>query len=143
MAIITYKTALMIKEGSEYKKLIDIKNYPDLQGAPEMLETTTLSNKSQTYIPGIQSNEALEFTSNYTLDEYKKLLELKGELKEFSIWFGGVEETATTPFIPNGVDGKFNFSGYLTVIPLGAEVNAVREMTINIAPTTSIELVGE
>lgn len=143
MAIITYKTALMIKEGSEYKKLIDIKNYPNLQGAPEMLETTTLSNKSQTFIPGIQSNEALEFTSNYTLDEYKKLLELKGELKEFSIWFGGVEETATTPFIPNGVDGKFNFSGYLTVIPLGAEVNAVREMTINIAPTTSIELVGE
>ncbi len=38
-----------------------------------MLETTTLSDKMQTYIPGIQSLDSLEFTANYTLEEYKKL----------------------------------------------------------------------
>ena len=44
MAISTYKIFLMKKDGEAYKKLIDIKSFPDLGGAPENLETTTLSN---------------------------------------------------------------------------------------------------
>lgn len=51
MAISTYKIFLMKKGESAYEKLIDIKEFPDLGGAPEMLETTTLSDKMQTYIP--------------------------------------------------------------------------------------------
>ena len=65
MAINTYKVFLMQKVESTYEKLIDIKDFPDLGGAPEMLETTTLSDKMQTYIPGIQNIDALEFSSNY------------------------------------------------------------------------------
>ena len=57
--------------GNTYEKLIDIKEFPDLGGDPEMLETTTLSDKMQTYIAGIQSLDALSFTSNYTLDASK------------------------------------------------------------------------
>lgn len=71
MAINTYKVFLMQKVESTYEKLIDIKDFPDLGGAPEMLETTTLSDKMQTYIPGIQNIDALEFSSNYTLADYK------------------------------------------------------------------------
>ena len=60
MAISTYGISLMYKEtGSTYTKLIDIKDFPDLGGAPEMLETTTLSDSMQTYIPGIQTLDAL------------------------------------------------------------------------------------
>ena len=67
MAISTYKIFLMVSEdGTKYDKLIDIKSFPDLGGAPEMLETTTLSDAAQTYIPGIQASDALEFESNYT-----------------------------------------------------------------------------
>ena len=44
MAISTYKIFLMKKSTSTYEKLIDIKEFPDLGGAPEMLETTTLSD---------------------------------------------------------------------------------------------------
>ena len=51
MAISTYKVFLMKASGGTYTKLIDIKDFPDLGGAPEMLETTTLSDKMQTYIP--------------------------------------------------------------------------------------------
>ena len=41
MAISTYKIFLMSStDGSQYEKLIDIKSFPDLGGAPEMLETT-------------------------------------------------------------------------------------------------------
>ena len=74
MAISTYGIALMYKaEGDTYSKLIDIKDFPDLGGAPEMIETTTLSDNMQTYIPGIQSLDALEFTANYTLNDFKKI----------------------------------------------------------------------
>lgn len=91
MAISTYKIFLMQKNTSAWEKLIDIKEFPDLGGAPEMLETTTLSDKMQTYIPGIQSLDSLEFTANYTLEEYKKLKALEGTEKEFAVWFGGTE----------------------------------------------------
>ena len=63
----------------------------DLGGTPEMLETTTLTDRMQTYIPGIQSLDALEFTSNYTLDEYKKLKALDGIENDYAVWFGGTE----------------------------------------------------
>ena len=64
MAISTYKVFLMKKTSETWSKLIDIKDFPDLGGSPELLETTTLSDKMQTYIPGIQSLDALEFTAN-------------------------------------------------------------------------------
>ena len=58
MAISTYKVFLMKKKTTPeetYEKLVDIKEFPDLGGEPEMLETTTLSDNMQTYIAGIQS----------------------------------------------------------------------------------------
>ena len=65
MAISTYKVFLMKStDGTTYEKLIDIKDFPDLGGAPEMLETTTLTDGMQTYIPGIQSLDAMEFNAN-------------------------------------------------------------------------------
>ena len=79
MAINTYKVFLMQKASSTYEKLIDIKDFPDLGGSPEMLETTTLSDKMQTYIPGIQNIDALEFSANYTLEYYKKIKALEGK----------------------------------------------------------------
>ena len=79
MAISTYKVFLMKStDGITFEKLIDIKDFPDLGGAPEMLETTTLSDSMQTYIPGIQSLDALEFTANYTKDDFDSLKELEG-----------------------------------------------------------------
>ena len=59
--------------GGTYTKLVDIKEFPDLGGDPEMLETTTLSDKMQTFISGIQSMDGLSFTANYTLADYKTL----------------------------------------------------------------------
>lgn len=138
MAISTYKIFLMQKNASEWEKVVDIKEFPDLGGTPEMLETTTLSDKMQTYIPGIQSLDALEFTSNYTLAEYKKLKALEGEDKEYAVWFGGTEAGDTVT--PTGSDGKFKFNGQLSVFPVGGGVNEVVDMTITIAPSTPITM---
>lgn len=138
MAISTYKIFLMQKNTSAWEKVVDIKEFPDLGGTPEMLETTTLSDKMQTYIPGIQSIDALEFTSNYTLADYKKLKALEGQDKEYAVWFGGTEAGDTVT--PTGSDGKFKFNGQLSVFPVGGGVNEVVGMTITIAPSTPISM---
>lgn len=142
MAISTYKVFLMMKAtgGDTYEKLIDIKDFPDLGGSPEMLEITTLSDSMQTYIPGIQSLDALEFTANYTKEDYTKLKALEGQKNSFSVWFGGTSNGVTVT--PTGADGKFNFDGQLSAFPVGGGVNEVVGMTITIAPSTPIT-VGE
>ena len=137
MAISTYKIFLMIsKDGGQYEKLIDIKSFPDLGGAPEMLETTTLSDAMQTYIPGIQSLDALEFEANYTKEDFAKLKAMEGTEKQYAVWFGGTGEGET--LTPTGSDGKFKFKGQLSVYPVGSGVNEVVNMNINIAPSTPI-----
>lgn len=139
MAISTYKIFLMTStDGSTYTKLIDIKSFPDLGGAPEMLETTTLSDAMQTYIPGIQSLDALEFEANYTKEDFAKLKALEGKEQQYAVWFGGTGEGET--LTPTGSDGKFKFKGQLSVYPVGGGVNEVVNMNINIAPSTPITL---
>lgn len=143
MAISTYKVFLMKKgtSGTTYEKLIDIKEFPDLGGDPEMLETTTLSDKMQTFIAGIQSLDALSFTANYTLTDYQKLVALEGKTEDYAVWFGGTESGGT--LTPSGTDGKFEFSGQLTAYPTGGGVNEVVGMNISIAPSTPITLKTE
>ena len=138
MAISTYKIFLMMKKDTSYEKLIDIKDFPDLGGAPEMLETTTLSDKMQTYIPGIQSLDALEFTANYTKEDFTKLKALEGVEHEYAVWFGGTEEANV--LTPTGTDGKFQFKGQLSAFPVGGGVNEVVGMTVTIAPSTPITM---
>lgn len=139
MAISTYKIFLMHQVTSAtptWEKLIDIKEFPDLGGAPEMLETTTLSDSMQTYIPGIESLDSLEFTANYTLDDYKKLKDLEGKTEQYAVWVGGTVSGDTVT--ATGSDGKFVFSGQLSVYVNGGGVNEVVGMTITIAPSTRI-----
>ena len=129
MAISTYGISLMHKESDSFVKLVDIKDFPDLGGAPEMLETTTLSDSMQTYIPGIQSLEGLEFTANYTKTDFTKLKALESKEEEYAVYFGA-----------EGAEGIFSFKGYLSVFPVGGGVNEVVSMTISIAPSTVIDI---
>lgn len=139
MAISTYKIFLMKKgTGDTYEKFLDIKSFPDLGGAPEMLETTTLSDAMQTYISGIQSLDALEFEANYTKEDYEKCKEVEGKTESYSVWFGGTGSGSA--LTPTGEHGKFDFDGMLSAFPTGGGVNEVVGMTVTIAPSTPIEL---
>ena len=141
MAISTYKIFLMQKgSGADagYTKLIDITSFPDLGGAPEMLETTTLSDKAQTFINGVESRDAMEFECNYTKTDYDKIKALEGKEGEFSIWMGGDEVNGTVT--PSGSDGKYNFKGYPSVYINGGGVNEVVKMTVSIAPSSAITI---
>lgn len=136
MAISTYRVFLMHKTKVTYEKLLDIKSFPDLGGAPEMLETTTLSDHMQTYISGIQSLDGLEFEANYTLADYKKIHGLAGTNEEYAVWFGGTGEGEN--LTPTGTDGKFKFTGQISAFPVGGGVNEVVSMRVHIAPSTPI-----
>lgn len=143
MAISTYKVFLM-KKGTEpdtYEKLVDIKEFPDLGGEPEMLETTTLSDNMQTYIAGIQSLDGLSFTANYDMTDFQKLKALEGQTNSYAVWFGGRESGGVVT--PDGSNGKFEFDGQLSVYPVGGGVNEVVDMNISIAPSTPITFSAE
>lgn len=135
MAISTYQAFLMKGSGTgttTYTKLVDIKSFGDLGGTPEQLETTTLTNGSRTYIRGIQDQEAIEFTCNYTAADYTTLSALTSATP-FAVWFG-----AGTNGTPDGHNGKFSFTGELSVYVNGGGVNEVVDMTVTILPTTDI-----
>ena len=136
MATSTYMTFLMHKNGEDWEKLLDITEFPDLGGDPEMLETTTLSDRMQTFVKGVQSNDGMGFSANYDHAEYLALKALEGKNEQYAVWFGG-EETASAP-TPTGSEGKFSFGGELSVHVTGGGVNEVRGMAITIAPTTVI-----
>ena len=138
MAISTYKVFLMKKgsSGSTYEKLVDIKEFPDLGGDPEMLETTTLSDNMQTYIAGIQSLDGLSFTANYDMTAFKALKALEGKKESYAVWFGATGTPGN--LTPDGSNGKFAFDGELSVYPVGGGVNEVVDMNITIAPSTPV-----
>lgn len=130
----------MYKENSssEFTKLIDIKSTPDLGGTPNMIETTTLSDDTQTFIPGVkQVGDGLEFSANYTKADYQKVKALEGSEYDFAVWKGGAGNSTATA-VPDGSDGKWSFKGQLTVVPTGGSVDEVFGLTITIAPSTAI-----
>ncbi len=138
MAISSYKTFLMKKgsSGSTYEKLVDIKEFPDLGGDPNMLDATTLSDSMQINIMGIQKVDALTFTANYSSEDFATLEALKGQELDLAVWFGGTESDGT--LTPSGDKGKFNFKGQLSVYVKGAGVDSVVEMAITVAASTKI-----
>ena len=137
MATSTINTFLMYKSEGSYVKLCDIKDYPDLIGAPEALETTTLSDKAHTYIEGLQSSEQLTFTANYDSASMDSIIALKGEEQDLAVYFDDATEET-----PTGAEGKFSFKGYVSASIIGKGVNEVREMQIIITPTTDIEKIA-
>lgn len=147
MAISSYKVFLMGMTSAPdasavtWAKLADIKDFPDLGGAPEMLETTTLSDKAHTYIPGIDENEAKTFTLNYVKEVFDYLHGLRGQLHGYAVWLGGTE-AADGSVTPTGTSGKYAWGGYLDVFANGAGVNEVVNMTVTIAPATVIGVDG-
>jgi len=115
-------------QGGE-SKVIDIKDFPDMGGAPEMLETTTLSDAAQTFILGIQTMSALEFTANYTKADFELVEDDAGQDMYYVLEFGS-----------GGNEGTFKWQGQHSVYVTGAGVNGVVEMKIVVAPSTKPEL---
>lgn len=130
----TMHTYLLYKDGDNYKKLIDIKDFPAMGGSPEQIETTTLSNEVSTFVTGVQSMSTLEFLANYTPDDYDRIKKIQDEaqVKEYVLAFGKPSQTAY------GGMGVFKWDGQLSAWLEGGGVNAVREMRISISATSEV-----
>ena len=124
-AISTQGVTLKWGASAASSKVVDIKDFPDLGRAPEMLETTTLSDDTQTYILGIQGSDMMEFTANYTKTAYQTVLADAGKDMFYALEFG-----------KNGSEGIFQWQGQHSAWVTGAGVNAVTEFKIGIAPST-------
>lgn len=158
----TYGTYLKVKpnagsgSSTSYEILCPITDFPDLGGEPEMLQTTTLGDKAHTYIEGIQSMDALTFTTNlYFGDEttkgsflyIKKNYDSTSDSHEFAIDFikdpygtGAAGETG----LPSSSTGnsavllRAKWTGQLSIWVNGGGVDEVVSCTISISPSTPI-----
>lgn len=133
MATLTTNTFLMLGSGTgtlTYAKLVDIKDYPDLEDSPETVETTTLTDLMRTFIPGLKSpgSSGLPFTCNYDEALFSTIRGYEGSEKDLGLFLGDT----------SGTDGKFTFKGYLSVRLLGKGVGEVREMEVTATPSTAI-----
>ena len=141
MAATTYKTFLMKGTGTEgaetYAKLVDIKDYSDLEGQPEMKETTTLSDRAKTYVQGLEQGDGWEFAANYNAADYATLKALKDAETAYAVWLGATEAAGVVT--PTGSEGKFKCYGYLSVVVVAGKTGDVREMKIKIANSTPVE----
>ena len=126
MAMNTYGITLKWGESAEaVEKVVDIKDFPDMIGDPEMLETTTLSDAQVTNIPGIKGSDMLTFTCNYTKEDFTAVNAAAEKALHYALEFS---------------DGsKFTWQGQHTCGLPGKGVNEVVEFTINIAASTSVE----
>lgn len=117
MALSSYNTKLMIGT-----KTYDIKDFPSILGQRSSLETTTLSDDAQTFIPGIrQQSENFPFLANYDSTVYAEINALSGE-QECKLTFS---------------DGSgYTWSGSVSVSINEGSVDAVLEMTISVTPST-------
>lgn len=105
-------------------KVVDIKDFPDLIGEPEMIEVTTLSDSQVTNIPGIRNSDVLTFTCNYTNAD-----------------FAAVDKDANTElhYVLEFSDGSsFSWEGQHTCGLPGKGVNEAVEFTINIAVSSAV-----
>lgn len=135
----TYMTFLMhaASPGTTYTKLVDIKEFPDMGGEPEMIDITTLSDKMERKELGVQRSEGKTFTCNYDPDTYDALVALENKEEDYSLWLGGTEGD-NGEVTPTGSAGKFNFKGKLSCYLVGKSVNNAHEIRITIAPTSVI-----
>lgn len=140
MARTTESTFLMHGTGTgttTYAKLVDIKEFPDLGSAPDTIDVTTLSDHMKHYLNDLIDPGSLEFNCNYDKDDYEKLYALAGKKGEkYSVWMGEGSDGQ-----PDGHEGKFDFTGELSVWVKGGSVSASTDMGVAIAPSSDITLV--
>lgn len=59
---------------------------------------------------------------------------LEGKQTEYAIWVGA--ETSNNVDTPNGENGKWSWTGDVSVFKAGGDVNAAQDMTITMYPST-------
>ena len=143
-AISTFQANLMAGSGTDtikWARLIEIKDFPDLWGAPEPLDKTTTSDPMYTYIEGIKANEQKSFTCNYNATDFAKIKALEGVETPVALWFGASNTGGI--YTPDGNLGKFEGKAFINVYIIGGAVIEVVNMTVTLTMTEGLERVSD
>lgn len=109
-------------------ELCKIKSYPQLNGEREQIESTDLTDTAQTFVPGVQSVESMQFTANFTMAAYTSLKTNALTDGYFELDFGG------------NAGAKATWEGQYDVYVNEGEVNGLIEMTIVVYPSTVVAI---
>ena len=107
-------------------ELCKIKTFPQLNGEREQIESTDLTDSAQTFVPGVQSVENMQFTANFTTAAYTSLKTNALTDGYFELEFGG------------NAGAKATWEGQYDVYVNEGEVNGLIEMTISVYPSTIV-----
>ncbi len=115
-------------EKASMAEMCKIKTYPQLGGEREQIESTDLTDEAQTFVPGVQSVESMQFTANFLQDKYTALK--TNALKDgfFELTFGG------------NAGAKATWEGQYDVYVSEGEVNGLIEMVIVVYPSTTVDI---
>lgn len=105
-----------------------LQSTPEISESKEKLETTTLANANKTYIDGLKDfGDSLSFTCLYLKEEFMQVRGLAdGEGKQVELKY------------PDGM--TVTFTGSVSTVLSGAEVNSVLTYSIEITPMSDIEI---
>ena len=107
-------------------ELCKIKTFPQLNGEREQIESTDLTDSAQTFVPGVQSVENMQFNANFTTAAYTSLKANALTDGFFELDFGG------------NAGAKATWEGQYDVYVNEGEVNGLIEMTISVYPSTIV-----
>lgn len=126
-----YKTS---SSGETYTKIAGLQEFPDIGGAPEQIDITTLDDAMMHYMNGLKDVGAMEFTFLYDKQDnassnYQILcgLEDAGNVVSWEVK------------LPTGT--KFHWDGEVSVTLSGDGVNAALHFVANIGVATDIQRV--
>lgn len=114
-------------DGSAWEKMCPVKSFPALGGEPEQIEVTDLEDEQQAFVPGVQSQDAMNFTANYTYDNYSAVKEKEKTDLHYRLKLAKNAGVAT-------------WQGQHSVYVNEGAVNGAIEMTITVSPTTKISI---
>ena len=126
-----YKTS---GSGETYTKIAGLQEFPDIGGAPEQIDITTLDDTMMHYMNGLKDVGSMEFTFLYDKQDnassnYQTLCKLEdaGDVVSWEVK------------LPTGT--KFHWDGEVAVTLSGDGVNAAVHFVANIGVATDIERV--
>lgn len=133
MADSTQATGLLSKDiklsycataSGTFIELLDLQEVPDLGGAADKVDVTTLADGNYRYINGIKDYGDLAFTFLYSAERYEEI----GDLIDADYFY-----KVTFPD-----DTEFDFAGQASASTVGVGVNGALQFTLTINLTSDI-----
>lgn len=124
-----------------WTELTGLQSIPDLGGAADKVDVTTLADGNYKYINGIKDFGDLEFSFLYdastSASNYQIIrgLEEDGEIVEFKVEFPDAITSGST-----GHGTQFDFSGQVSTSIDGQEVNSAITFKMNVTLNSDIEV---